>query len=284
MHRYGATPATGAGPAVPAPGGPPVPPPPGAAAGGATPPRDTAPRGTRSDPARPQDRLRAVHRQRQRVRLQQERPLSRARDRRGRSDRQRHPDPRHADRRHHAARDRLRRFYERMAWTEDGDALIAFKGKDDRQYRERLFGVVGYTGFNAKRAEAHGVRAVRRQGVSGRVRHQHESRAAWTEARDAFIFGIAKLTKVPPPAGRAGGAGAGAAAAGDASAATPPQGRGAGAASRRRKQHGEAEPGDLALQGSAPAVAAAGAGGRRPRAELRDDVLARRQEAGAPGG
>ena len=23
----------------------------------------------------------------------------------------------------------------------------------------------------------------------------------WTEARDAFIFGIAKLTKVPPPAG-----------------------------------------------------------------------------------
>src|SRR6185503_10534360 len=46
LHRYGPTPATGSGPALPAPGGPPVPPPPGAAPGGATPPRDTAPRGT----------------------------------------------------------------------------------------------------------------------------------------------------------------------------------------------------------------------------------------------
>ena len=30
-------------------------------------------------------------------------------------------------------------FYERMAWAEEGDALALLKGKDDRQYRERLF-------------------------------------------------------------------------------------------------------------------------------------------------
>ena len=113
LHRYGATPAHGRRSGGPRAGRAAVPPPPGGGRGGATPPRDTAPRGTRPDPARPQDRLRALHRQRLRVRLQQERPLPRARHRRGRSDRQRHPDPRHADRRDHAARDRQPAFYER---------------------------------------------------------------------------------------------------------------------------------------------------------------------------
>ena len=120
-------------------------------------------------------------------------------------------------------------FYERMAWTEDGDALIAFKGKDDRQYRERLFGVVGYTGFNTGTPKRMAYEPSEDKAFPAEFGISTNRAPQWTEARDAFIFGIAKLTKVPPPAGRAGGAGA-AAAAGDASAATPPQGRGAAAA------------------------------------------------------
>ena len=120
-------------------------------------------------------------------------------------------------------------FYERMSWTEDGDALIAFKGKDDKQYRERLFGIVGYTGFNSGAAPKRTAYEPSEDKAFPAEFGVSTNRApAWTEARDAFIFGIQKLTKVPPPAGRAGGAGA--AAASDASAAPPAQGRGAGAA------------------------------------------------------
>jgi dipeptidyl aminopeptidase/acylaminoacyl peptidase len=100
-------------------------------------------------------------------------------------------------------------FYERMAWTEDGDAIIAFKGKDDRAYRERLFSIVGYTGFNGPGAPK---RVVYEPSEDKTFPAEHSistNRAPqWTESRDAFIFGIAKLTKVPPPAGRTGGAGA----------------------------------------------------------------------------
>ena len=39
-------------------------------------------------------------------------------------------------------------FYERLAWTDEGDALIALKGHDDRPWQERLFSVVGFAGFN----------------------------------------------------------------------------------------------------------------------------------------
>ncbi len=107
-------------------------------------------------------------------------------------------------------------FYERLAWTEDGDALIALKGKDDRQWQERLFSVVGYAGFNAggapKRTEydpSKDTTFPKEMAISG-------NRAPlWTEARDAFIFGIAALTKVERPAG-ARGAGAGPATGDDA--------------------------------------------------------------------
>ena len=40
-------------------------------------------------------------------------------------------------------------FYERLAWAEEGDALALLKGKDDRQYRERMFSVLGFKGFGA---------------------------------------------------------------------------------------------------------------------------------------
>ena len=71
----------------------------------------------------------------------------------------------------------------------------------------------------------------------------------WTEARDAFIFGIAALTKVERPAG-ARGAGAGPATGDDAPA-------GPDAAARADDANRTAQPRDVALQGSAPAVAAA---------------------------
>jgi dipeptidyl aminopeptidase/acylaminoacyl peptidase len=100
-------------------------------------------------------------------------------------------------------------FYERMAWTTEGDALVALKGHDDRGFRERLYAVVGFTGFDKPGAPkkvaydpATDAAFPKTMGISG-------NRApVFTESREALIFGIATLTKVERPAGRTGGAGA----------------------------------------------------------------------------
>ena len=118
-------------------------------------------------------------------------------------------------------------FYERLSWTEEGDALIALKGHDDRGWQERLYGVIGVTGFNTSAAPKKVAYDPSKDTTFPKEMSISGNRAPiWTDARDAFIFGIAKLTKVERPAGR-GGAGANNAAAdaappagGDANAGT----------------------------------------------------------------
>ncbi len=39
--------------------------------------------------------------------------------------------------------------YERLTWTEKGDGLAVLKGNDDRRLRDKLYAVVGFTGFAA---------------------------------------------------------------------------------------------------------------------------------------
>jgi dipeptidyl aminopeptidase/acylaminoacyl peptidase len=224
LHRYGATAATGGGPAAAAPAGPPVPPPPGAAPGGATPPRDTAPRGT--------DLI--LRDLKTGTELSIGNVSEFAFNKSGRylamvidaaeqigngiqirdmqtgviTPLETNPN-----------------FYERLSWTEDGDAIIAFKGKDDRQYRERLFAIVGYTGFNSGGAPKRTAYEPSEDKTFPAEYSISTNRPPqWTEAKDAFIFGIQKLTKVPPPAGRAGGAGAAGNTAAGESGAAPAQG------------------------------------------------------------
>ena len=122
-----------------------------------------------------------------------------------------------------------RAFFERMSWAQEGDALLFFKGRDDRAWRERLFSIVGYTGMNTATPTrvmfdpSKDAAFPKDMAISGNRPVQ------WTEARDAFIFGIAPLTKAPAPAGRGGGGGANTAAVeGDA---PPPAPTGAAAAS-----------------------------------------------------
>jgi len=113
-------------------------------------------------------------------------------------------------------------FYERMAWTEEGDALLFFKGKEDRLYRERIFAIVGYTGFDKGTPQRVAYDPSEDKSLPADMGVSSSRAPQWTEARDAFIFGIAKLTKVPQPAARGGGAGA--------AGADPAAGRGTGAA------------------------------------------------------
>ena len=109
-----------------------------------------------------------------------------------------------------ASLDTDKAFYERMTWTQEGDALAALKGHDDRGWRERLYTVVGFTGVgqsgDPKKVSydpASDASFPKNMSVSGNRAPQ------FTETRDALMFGIANLTKVErPAAGRNGGAGA----------------------------------------------------------------------------
>jgi dipeptidyl aminopeptidase/acylaminoacyl peptidase len=114
-------------------------------------------------------------------------------------------------------------FFERLAWTTEGDALSFMKGHDDRQYRERLFAAVGYTGFDKDARKRIIYDPAQDKTFPTGMSISSNRPLQWTESRDALIFGIAALTKVPAPAGR----GAGAAGAAGAEGA---EGRGAGAA------------------------------------------------------
>ncbi|MCR4373993.1 MAG: prolyl oligopeptidase family serine peptidase [Acidobacteria bacterium] len=120
-------------------------------------------------------------------------------------------------------------FYERLTWTTEGDALSMLKGTDDKAFRERLFSVVGFTGFGsgAPRKVVYDPKQDKTFPADYSVSGNRSP--VWTEDREALIFGIAELTKVPRPAGRgnatpaegaegadAGARGAGAAPAADA--------------------------------------------------------------------
>jgi dipeptidyl aminopeptidase/acylaminoacyl peptidase len=113
-------------------------------------------------------------------------------------------------------------FYERMAWTSEGDALILFKGRADRQYRERIFAIVGYTGFDKGTPQRVFFDPMTDKALPPGMGISSNRAPQWTEDRDAFIFGIAELTRVPQPGGRGAAAGEGGAAGA--------QGRGAGPA------------------------------------------------------
>ncbi|HEX5068729.1 MAG TPA: prolyl oligopeptidase family serine peptidase, partial [Vicinamibacterales bacterium] len=212
LHRYGATSATGAGPAVPAPGGPPVPPPPGGATGGATPPRDTAPRGTdlilRDLKAGSELIIGNVSEWGFNKNGRYLAMVIDAADQIGNGIQIRDMQTGVI-----TPLETSTSFYERMSWTEEGDAIIFFKGKDDRQYRERLFGIVGYKGFDKGQPVRVAYDPMEDKSLPADMGISSNRSPQWTEARDAFIFGIAKLTKTPAPAGGRG-AGTGVPAAG----------------------------------------------------------------------
>lgn len=117
-------------------------------------------------------------------------------------------------------------FYERLAFTEDGDALVVLKGHDEiTAWKDRMFAVTGWTGVNGGIAAAKKVSYDPSKDASfpKEMSISNNRSPLWTENRDAILFGIAKINKADAPAGR----GRGAAPEGDAPA--PPAGGGAAA-------------------------------------------------------
>lgn len=119
-------------------------------------------------------------------------------------------------------------FYERLAFTEDGDALSVLKGHDEiTAWKDRMFAVTGWTGLNAGISSAKKVSydPAKDTAFPAGMSISNNRTPAWTENRDAILFGIAKINKADAPAGRGRGA-----APDGVDAPAPPAGAGASAA------------------------------------------------------
>jgi dipeptidyl aminopeptidase/acylaminoacyl peptidase len=115
-------------------------------------------------------------------------------------------------------------FFERLSWTDDGDALTVMRGHDDRGWKERQYAIDGFTGLNAGAPKKVTFDPAKVEAFPKGMAVSSNRAPRWTDARDAIVFGIVNLTKVERPAG-ARGAGA---AAGEDAAEAPAGGAGAG--------------------------------------------------------
>jgi dienelactone hydrolase len=93
--------------------------------------------------------------------------------------------------------------YERLAWTEKGDAFSLIKGTDDKKYKDKVYAAIGYTDF----AAAGGPKKTLYDPAADKTFPEGMSispnrGATWTESLGALTFGIRTLAKVDaPPAG-----------------------------------------------------------------------------------
>jgi len=108
-------------------------------------------------------------------------------------------------------------FYERLSFTEEGDALLVLQGHDEiTAWKDRLFAVIGWTGFDKGAPKKVAYDSTKDTTFPKEMSISNNRTPSWTESRDAILFGIAKINKADAPAGR--GRGAGPAAEGDAPA------------------------------------------------------------------
>lgn len=86
--------------------------------------------------------------------------------------------------------------YKSLAWTEKGEALAVLKGKEDKAYEDKLWSVLGFSGFR----EAKGPRkvvydpAVDKSFPAG-MTVSPDRAPEWTESFDAILFGIHEAKK-----------------------------------------------------------------------------------------
>ena len=90
--------------------------------------------------------------------------------------------------------------YERLSWTEKGEGLTVLKGKEDRAFTDKMYSIVGFTGFGSgepKKTEydpAKDTDFPKGFWISG------NRAATWNEKIDAFVFGIHEPRKRTTPA------------------------------------------------------------------------------------
>jgi dipeptidyl aminopeptidase/acylaminoacyl peptidase len=114
--------------------------------------------------------------------------------------------------------------YERLAWTREGDGLAVLKGTEDKRYTDKVYAVIGFTGFGAGRAPQRVMYDPAADKTFPEGMSVSPNRGpAWTEDLSALVFGIRTLKKsdARPETAKPGEAGADATAKPEAPAAPP---------------------------------------------------------------
>ena len=96
--------------------------------------------------------------------------------------------------------------YERLSWTEKGDGLTVLKGKEDRAYSDKLYSIVGFTGFGSGEPKKTIFDPAKDKTFPEGFAISGTRAATWNERLDAFVFGIREPRKKDTPSGPAGAA------------------------------------------------------------------------------
>ena len=94
--------------------------------------------------------------------------------------------------------------YERLSWTEKGDGLTVLKGKEDRAYIDKMYSVVGFTGFGSGEPKKTMFDPSKDSSFPKGFAVSGNRAATWNEKMDAFVFGIHEPRKRTTPAGPQG--------------------------------------------------------------------------------
>jgi len=85
--------------------------------------------------------------------------------------------------------------YKQLTWTEKGDGLAALKGKDDENYEDKLYALVGFYGFSAKAPEKVVYDPKEDKDFPEGMTISPNRSPLWTEDMTGILFGIHKVKK-----------------------------------------------------------------------------------------
>jgi hypothetical protein len=80
--------------------------------------------------------------------------------------------------------------YERPTWTEKGHALAVLKGTEDRAYRDKLYSVLGFTGFDAGTPKKVAYDPASDKSFPQGMTISSNRNPQWTDDLQALLFGI----------------------------------------------------------------------------------------------
>jgi dienelactone hydrolase len=85
--------------------------------------------------------------------------------------------------------------YKRLTWTEEGEGLAVLKGKDDENYEDKLYSLLGFHGFNAKAHSKVTFDPKENKDFPEGMTISPNRSPIWTDDLSGILFGIHKVKK-----------------------------------------------------------------------------------------
>src|SRR5262249_51698350 len=85
--------------------------------------------------------------------------------------------------------------YKNLSWTEKGDGLAVVKGVEDKGYEDKLYGVVGFTGFASGAPQKTIYDPQNDKSFPAGMTISPNRAPVWTEDLSALLFGVHEVKK-----------------------------------------------------------------------------------------